>query len=379
MKISYLITKEDYLETLILMLKEKRKTPVNVIIFLMMTVIQLSFAIWCAVKYGRSNNSIYILLALSIGICVLQIVYQLGIRLRAKTQMNRDIRKGNISPDFWSKQYISLSDRVFTLKCGKNELKYDCKYFSKAQTVGNILLLSFRKEKTVHQIMIPLAALESAVGTETFLNKLTEAKNDSIHPEADTTSGLRPESASYSVTFVYDINTFCRDQVRAARYAYTDRIGWTFSNIARLIAAAFLIYHIAAGSYESTSFLIFVVIIIALLIYPLIITFTPICRLLVKRNIKTLFGELDVLRCSLDISGDELYYVGDTFRNIIPLSQIYSVVAGARVTVIFLKDNTTITIPYSTSNNRETSRMALFLDTVADENWHSRTTREKLR
>lgn len=344
MKISYTITKEEYLGTLIQMLREKRKTPVNIIIFLMMTVIQLSFAIWCTVKYGHFNNAIYILLALSISMFALQMVYQLCIGLRARTQMNRDIRRGNISPDFWSKQTISLSDGIFELKCGKSKLKYDCAYFSKAQVIGNVLLLSFKREKTVHQIMIPLSAFERASGADAFVKALTEEKNECIRPKADTECGFRPESASYSITFVYDIDTFCRDQVRAARYAYVNRVGWTFSNIARFIAAAFLIYHIAAGSYESTSFLIFVIAIVVVLTYPLLITFTPVCGLLVRKNIKALFGKFSVLKCSLDVSGDKLYYAGDTFNNVIPLSQIYSIHDGAETTVIFLKDNTTITI-----------------------------------
>ena len=35
---SYTVTKEEYLETLILTLKAKRKTPVNILIFVLMTV-----------------------------------------------------------------------------------------------------------------------------------------------------------------------------------------------------------------------------------------------------------------------------------------------------------------------------------------------------
>lgn len=379
MNFSYTVTKEEYLETLILTLKAKRKTLVNILIFVLMTVVQFSFAVWCAVKYGRDNSLIYVLLVLSLGICVVQLVYQLCLGLRARTRMNRDIRRGNISPEFWSRQHVTLKEQVFRLKCGKNELKYDCAYFSRAQKLGGMLLLSFRKGKTVHQLMLPLTALEQVGGAEAFVNALSEAKRESLEPGAEAQRPARPEDAACSVTFSYDADEFNRAQVKAARYAYANRIGWTFTNIARLVAAAFLIYHFAIGSYDSIAFRVFVVCIIVLLLYPPVVTFTPLCRLLVRRNTAKLFGERTTMEFSLDVADGKLFYAGDSFRNEIPLDQVYSVAAGAEFTVIYLKNNTVITIPYGTSNSRDTYRLVRLLEDIADDNWKNRSTREKLR
>lgn len=182
--------------------------------------------------------------------------------------------------------------------------------------------------------MLPLTALEQAGGAEAFVNALSEAKRESLEPDAGARRPARPEDAACSVTFSYDADEFNRAQVKAARYAYANRIGWTFTNIARLVAAAFLIYHFAIGSYDSIAFRVFVVCIIVLLLYPPVVTFTPLCRLLVRRNTAKLFGERTTMEFSLDVADGKLFYAGDSFRNEIPLDQVYSVAAGAEFTVI---------------------------------------------
>ena len=378
MKISYIVTKEDYLQTIIYALKERRKTPVNIIIFLMMTVVQLCAAIWAAVKYSGQSSAVLWLPVLSIGICALPVFYQLSVTIRARAQMNRDIRKGNISKDFWNRQYVTLENQIFRLKCGKNELVYDCAYFNGAQSIGGILLLSFKKEKAVHQIMVPLSALESMGGGEGLTKLLTEAKRESLGISSDE-GNARPLDAVYFVSFIYSEKEFYGDQIRAARLAYTNRVGWTFANIAKIIAAAFLIYHIFMGSYGSTGFLVFIIIVIILLIYPIVITFSPLCGLLIRNNIRSLFGALSMQNCALDIAEGKLFYTGETFRNVIPLSYVYSVASGKNLTVIYLKDNSAITIPYSASENHNTYKLTTFLEQIADANWKNRSTKEKLR
>ncbi len=378
MEYYFKITQEEYLQTLEALLRDRRKSIFNIIIFFVMTVGQLGFVIWHIASSGIDPAMAVVLLVCSLAICALQLFHQLGLRTRAKSQMMRDMNKGNISEEFWKQQHLTLRDDLLSLKCGKSVLKYDCAYFSKAQEVDNMLLLNFRRGKDIHQLMIPLSIFKGE-GSAEFVKALEASKKSSLNAGFQENRVERPENCDFSLEYSYSFKDFCRHQVRAARLAYTSRVGWTLSTIARVAAAVYLVWHIASGSFESNGWVVFSVCVIVLLIYPLIIAFTPLCPLIVKRNITSLFGGLDSIDCSLDVCENKLWYIGDSFDNVIDLSKIVDVVKAKDMTVFYFKDNTAITVPFGTSGSHDTLRMAFHLESIADINWRSRSRKEKLR
>ena len=379
MSLSFTISQEEYCHAVELMLRQRRKTPANILIFLFMTVVQFGFALWNFFSSSQPDSVKTVLLIISACIFIVQIIYQFSLRGRAKAQMELDIRKGKISSDFWSRQYLALRDDVFIVKCGKSELKYDCAYYSSVKELDNMLLICFTRGKTVHQLMVPVSAFSSAEQVDEFLAAMEQSKRNSITTGLKLENHKRPEEPEYSVAFSYDLASFCKDQVKAARGAYLDRIGWTLSTVARLAASIFLIYHIIIGSYESTSFSVFVVCIIIVLLYPLILAFTPLCSLLVKNNARVLFCGMDSISCTIDAFDGTLYYKSEVFYNEIPLENVYSVVCAKLFTAFYLKDNSVLTIPYATAKNADTARLAYYVDAIADINWKNRSFKEKMR
>lgn len=378
MKLTYTVTQDEYCAAVTSMLRQRRKTPVNILLFLFMTVVQFAFALRNFISGSQSAEMRTLLLVISACILLAQLFYQSMLGFRAKAQMRRDMRKGRISPDFWQKQQLSLNDDVFSVKCGKSELKYDCAYYSGTKRLDTMLLISFTRGKAVHQLMIPFSAFNDALQPDGLIKAIEAAKRDSIIAGLKAQNHERPQSPDYSVTFSYDREGFCRDQIRAARWAYLDRIGWTLSTVARVAAAVFLLYHLIHKSYTSVTFMVFVVCVIILLLYPLLIAFTPLCSLLVRKNALTLFGGMDTINCSIDASDGTLCYMSEVFYNEIPYENIYSVICEKKFTALYLKDNSVVTIPLSTSKNPDVARLAYYFDAIADGNWRSRSFKSKI-
>ena len=379
MELQYTFTKEEYEKTVEALLRRRRNSPLSLILLALLTVVQFGGVLAAILRYHTPPGQTALLLGLSLAICAIQIFYRYATGLRARSQTARAIQRGQIREDFWKKQRLRLQDDLLTLRCGKTELSYDCAYYSGSSQAAGTLLLVFTKGKTVHQLMVPASAFASDAQKQAFLDALQAGKLRSIQAGFAKARGPRPENADFSLTWRCSRRDFARDQVRAVRAAYTRRVGWTLPQIARLAAAGFLLYHFIRGSYQSTGMQVFIALVLLLLLYPLLISFTPLCRLIVRRNTDSLFAGLEEQACTLDLAGEKLSFSGDTFENALDLKQLYDVAELGGCVVLYWKDNTAITIPADAAALPEAQGMLAVLRPTADENWRSRQGKDLLR
>lgn len=368
MELRFSITEEEYLELLELLLKKRRKSPVGIITLLLMTVVQLGFALWSVVTGYISGGLAWAVLAMSVLIAMSQILYQLCIPRRARHRLDKDKAAGRISADFWSRQFLKLKDDALELRCGKSRLSYDCAYFVKAEELGRMLLLEMKKDNTAHQLLIPLSAFSGEEEKQRFLEQLQSSRESSIRAGYAKNKGQRPEAPECSVTFHYDRKSFQNDTIRCARRAYLTRAAWNLSTVAKIAGTAFLLYHVFAGSFASTAFTVFALLVCFLLCYPFIITFTPLIRLIAVKNGRSLFGGLEEMDCAVDLTEDTLYYSGDTFFNAIRLTAVRAVEKSNKWVFVYLRDGTSVTVPITEENANAASRLYLRLDSIAEQN-----------
>lgn len=366
MELQFSITEEEYLELLELLLKKRRKSPVGIITLLLMTVVQLGFALWSVVTGYISGGLAWAVLAMSVLIALSQILYQLCIPRRARHRLDK--AAGRISADFWSRQFLKLKDDALELRCGKSRLSYDCAYFVKAEELGRMLLLEMKKDNTAHQLLIPLSAFSGEEEKQRFLEQLHSSRESSIRAGYAKNKGQRPEAPECSVTFHYDRKSFQNDTVRCARRAYLTRAAWNLSTVAKIAGTAFLLYHVFAGSFASTAFTVFALLVCFLLCYPFIITFTPLVRLIAVKNGRSLFGGLEEMDCAVELTEDTLYYSGDTFFNAIRLTAVRAVEKSNKWVFVYLRDGTSVTVPITEENANAASRLYLRLDSIAEQN-----------
>lgn len=344
MEFKYRIGKDEYLDALMYQLKHRRASALNLILLAVLTVGQLGFAVW-NVASGRLAGTLAVIVLIFSGlICVMQLVYQLSLPTRAKHAMERDIAAGKIAPEFWGTQHLRLKDELLELHCGKQKLSYDCAYFQKAEVCGPLLVLTMHKDNATHQLMVPLAALGGEAGSGEFTAALKAAKRASILSGFDSTVEKPPEATQDTLCCTYTVDSFIHDYISSARRAYLTSAGWTLSTIARLAGTAFMLYHLIHGSFESTAYKIFAVLVCVLLCYPYLVTFSPLIRPIARKYALSLFSGLDTVRFRLDYTPDSLIFSGDTFYNRIARTQVKAVRDTAKNRFIYLKDGSSVTI-----------------------------------
>lgn len=379
MELCFQFTREEYEKTVEALLRQRRNSPLNLAVLLMMTLGQFAFVLSCILRYQMPSGQTALLLLLSLAICAVQLFYRHSLPLRAKTQTERAIQKGQINEDFWKKQDLLLHDDLLKLSCGKTKLSYDCAYYSGSFEAAGTLLLLFSKGRSMHQMMISGSAFSSDGHKQAFLDALQEGKIRSINAGFAANRSPRPENAELSLEYRYSRQAFLKDQLRAVRSAYTSRMGWTFSQIARYAAAVFLLYHLFAGSFQSAGMTAFVLFVQLLLLYPLLISFTPLCNLIVRRSTDTLFAGLEEMAFSLDLSEQKLFFSGASFENTLDLRKLYDVLDQKGCTILYWKDNSAITIPAEAATTAAGRALLAALRPVADRNWQSRKGMDLLR
>ena len=371
------ITREEYLNAIKGFLRTRQRSVANLLIFLFMTVGQAALVAWNIVRLGITGGTRTALIAISALICLTQVFYQCSVELRAKSQLRRSMEKGKISEEFWGRQHLSLKDEVLRLRCGKVDLKYDCAYYDGAQLVGGMLVVSFRRGKDVHQLLIPVTAFATEEQRRQFEAALDDAKRASILSGYAENSHARPAKPVYSADFDYTADEFSRDYVRAARLAYSTAVPYDIMLITKLVAAAFLVYNIIAANITGTMFTLFSVFIIVILLYPVLFTFTPLIRQVSKRNTQSLFGGLTLVHCAVDVTDDKLVFSGDTFYNELPLASVYGAEKRRDFAAVYLRDNTAVVMKITPQNDNEITRMTLYLEALGAGNRKSRFRRIK--
>lgn len=371
------ITREEYLNAIKGFLRTRQRSVANLLIFLFMTVGQAALVAWNIVRLGITGGTRTALIAISALICLTQVFYQCSVELRAKSQLRRSMEKGKISEEFWGRQHLSLKDEVLRLRCGKVDLKYDCAYYDGAQLVGGMLVVSFRRGKDVHQLLIPVTAFATEEQRQQFEAALDDAKRASILSGYAENSHARPAKPVYFADFDYTADEFSRDYVRAARLAYSTAVPYDIMLITKLVAAAFLIYNIIAANITGTMFTLFSVFIIVILLYPVLFTFTPLIRQVSKRNTQSLFGGLTLVHCAVDVTDDKLVFSGDTFYNELPLASVYGAEKRRDFAAVYLRDNTAVVMKITPQNDNEITRMTLYLEALGAGNRKSRFRRIK--
>lgn len=361
MDIRFKISEQEYLDALTERLRQKRKSVVNILVFFMMTVGQVGYFLWYALAQKPEPATAWLLGVLSAGVCAVQLFYQLSVGVRAKSTLTRYKRTGKISESFWNIQHLRLRDDIVSLECGKNKLMYDCAYFIKAETVGGMLVLTFRRGKQVHQLQVPLAAFKSGEEKEAFLDALKASQQTSIRAGLPKAEEICSEGAVYSFSYSMTRRSFEKAFAGCARKLYFTRAGLTLKNIARLAGTVFLIVN-AFNTGMGAAFRIFAVLISFLLMAPAIFAFSPLGILTARQAADSVYMGLEKMSFQLVIHNDKLVWRGETFCHQKKLSSVIALEKNEREAYIYFDNGTSVLAEVTDENRMILTKTWLYLD-----------------
>ena len=372
MEYSFQITEKDYIGTLAAQLKQKRKGILNILAFLLLTVGQSAYAVWYILSAKPEKKSAVFICLLSALVFALQIFYQFSIRLRAEQTLKRYKKNGSISESFWKTQRMKLDDDVLSLRCGKDRLVYDCAFFSNAETLGGVLVLTFQKGKEIQQLMLPESVFESEDARKRFIDALAASRQNSIRASTGDTAIPNAENAEMAVLYTMTKEEFSKALVRCTRRFYTTKAGMSLKNIARLACVVFLLGNIAAGVINTKDFIIYASLISLVLLLPFIVAFSPIEGSIARQNAEKTFAGLDEMNFSLAVFPDSIAWKCESFSNEISVENLIAVVRDKRYAFFYFRDNSSAFIPLDEENTAPVTKCSLYLEVIADRNLKSK-------
>lgn len=368
MEFRYHISEEDYINILEDQFKQRRTGILNIFLFILMTVGQSAYAVWYIITAHPKTKIVVCIAFLSISISIIQIFYQHAIRLRAVQTLKTQKKRKAISEDFWKLQVLTLENDILTLRCGKEKLSYDCAYYIKAETVGDALVLTFKRGKNIQQIILPIRVFQTENEKEEFISKLQVSRQNSILAGMSEINEIVEENYEYSVQYSMTKKQFADALVQCTRKYYVTRAGLSLKNIARIAGTVFLLGNVIMGKINTGPFILFAVLVSFLLMIPYISAFSPIQSAFARQNAENIFRGLDTMDFQLAVFTDRIAWRGDSFLNEIPIEKLIAAEKTNNIAFLFFNNNSSVFVPITENNKMEITRCWLYLDTVSKHN-----------
>lgn len=256
----------------------------------------------------------------------------------------------SMAPEFWAEPHIitANSDGV-KLRCGEEIMEYPWQSFGGFEEMEGILAPVFNSQ---YVDLIPLHELEKVGGSQAFQDAIVEMAKENLRKNvkkaAAAAENLKPV---LTLNYRYSKENYLRDQRDSARRRYLTRWVFNRSIISKLLLSALMCY--ALVTTTSALLRIIYVIILLAINFEHISAFTPILDNQMERMLRPVLALRPAQEAKLTLFATrirveaELHYMDFSFSDILAVSMLPSAVA------IYLKSQTTLTVPGSPENTDE--------------------------
>ncbi|QAT50906.1 hypothetical protein EQM14_14640 [Caproiciproducens sp. NJN-50] len=154
---NYKISEEDYVSVLEQQLKQKRKSPVQLFVFLLSTAGQMLVVCYLILSTHASGIRAAGLAALSVILTALSLVNFLRLRPRAKNYFRVLRAKGKISEEFWKLHTLKLEGEKLSVRFGSISNSCGITQIRVADNKVNAYLLHLGQTQSIFDI-VPYSA-----------------------------------------------------------------------------------------------------------------------------------------------------------------------------------------------------------------------------
>lgn len=256
----------------------------------------------------------------------------------------------SLAAEFWTEPHIltANSDGV-KLRCGEEVREYPWQSFGGFEEQEGLLAPVFNSQ---YIDLIPLHELEKAGGSEAFQDTIVEMAKDNLRKNvkkaAAAAENLKPV---LTLNYRYSREDYLRDQRDSARRRYLTRWVLNRNVIGKLLLSVLMCYALFTTTFALLR--IVYAVIILLINFEHISAFTPILDSQMARMLRPVLALRPAQEATFTLFATrirvvaELHYMEFTFSDIQAVSMLPHGVA------IYLKSQTTLTVPGSPQNKQE--------------------------
>lgn len=354
------LTREQYLDTLKLELKNQRRDPLHLLVSFLLTVVQFAWVVFLLTHAELADQTKLILALVSAALFCGTLWWNLALSSRAKRKLHAIEKAGYLYQDFASLIRIKVDDGVLNIYGGKNKLSYDCAYLRGFSFVGEMLALVFSNGQAVHRILIPISAFGGRKEAASFAGKLED-----IGAGADRDLAEAPDCV---VEYISGEKDFVSDYIRGCRTAYRTSYMLTNSFLLKILLAVFLVWCVCNGSISGAVWQFSACLAAILLLSRLLIVFSPLIRLSAGKYAENLFSGAERMTFRVTVDSQYLTIASDSFCNRFSLERVSVVEKTSHALYIYLRGGIIQAIPAKASDAHSLSRCYVLLQAQAEKN-----------
>ena len=264
MKLEYTVTEQDYIALLTELIRNRDRSPMGCLTLLLLTVGQVAAAVWlCVFRLERERWPLF--LVGSLLIAAITVFRRCTRGTRAKSTLYRLKANHQLPEDYWKPHRLSETRDGLQLAYGGTKAVCPPEALGQAEQHGSLLYL--HAGEAIFD-MIPDAAFPDAEAKERFLARLDAIRAKAL--EAPPEEDAAPLSLSFAE------GAFLSAQVSAHRALYARHKLNRPASLVKLALSVFLLGY--AARQHSAANLILAAAISVLLNYEPLLTFTPLAR-----------------------------------------------------------------------------------------------------
>jgi len=348
MELRYHIKESEHIRFVHARRRADALSPFSVAVTLLLTVFPIALPLYAA--YANIMSGASLLLCALLAVCLSCANFYFRTRNWRKQPPEKYAKGKELDPHLWSETHIlTVSADGVKLRCGDQVREYPWQLFGGFEEAEGVLAPIFNAQFID---LIPLHELEQVGGSQAFQNIMTEAAKENLRKNvkqaADEAEKLVPVS---TLTYRYSRENYLRDQRDSAHRRYLTR--WIFNrNMVSKVSMALLMFY--AMSTTSSILLKLVYLAIALILNAEhIAAFTSILDKQMTRLLQPILALHPDQEATFYLFTKSIRVVGELHFMEFPYSEITAVKMLPHGLAIYLKSQTTLTIPGSPENDDE--------------------------
>ena len=362
MNYSFRMSEEKYISVLKTEVVKERRSPPNVTVTLLCTVVQAAFIAICSVSGVFTGNDAIFLPILSAALFAVTAARQFMVTSEAKLRFNNAKKAGYMYQDLDSLIRLTIDDGVVRISGGHNQLSYDCGYFSGYGFIDDVIGLKFSNGTTVHRLLIPVETFGGRTGAAAFAAEISDiAYRNSLGESGE-------EKTECVVEYTCTAADYVKGMVSACRYAYTTRYMWTPTFLLRILLAILFIRYVASGTLGSPLADFIACVGAFFMLYNVIITFTPAMKASAIEYTKDLYGDRQKMDFTASVTENYFICRSEGFSSSFALDRISVVEKTGKYLYIYIQGNVIMAIPAAGTDPNSLSRCYILLSAAARKN-----------
>ena len=342
MKLSYKVTREQYIDLIAMTMKNRTMKPAQVALTAVMCGLPVVLVAFMLLTGALANVNMLLLSAALLALAAANFLLRTRFHGRAKRELNRMLENGRVNKNFFEQQTLTLDEKGVALSFPRVTSRYAWRDYAGMVERKETYLLYFGSEPAA---IVPRSAFADEAEKQAFFDAVYANMREAMIADTREMREEIPKHTFATLHHSYDLDTYLRHQRAARRESLLQPKLWRKLDSLKIVALMFLFASLILADRASVRAI--AAIMLAGLVMPYVFVLTPLVDLSVRRSLEQALRFRPGRNVTLYASEEVIKIVGDIHCLDIPWSQVRAAASLDGALALYLQSGLPVTIPVS--------------------------------